>query len=136
MRLPRYGPDIKSSDKPGGTMSDEGHCNDVAPRQRHPLHGGPFRFHGFAYSYPLLNILHFPPVYSFLGCIPFVFPTWLSEGSRGRFPSLFDQQIPPLAGFYIPGYHPASVVDFRLDVRRYDSHEQESRYLRRIAYAY
>jgi hypothetical protein len=47
-----------------------------------------------------LNILHFPPVYSFLGRIPFALTTWWSEGGRSPFPSLFDQQMPPLAGFY------------------------------------
>ncbi len=48
-----------------------------------------------------LNILHFPPVYSFLGRIPFVLTTWISEGGRRPLPSLFDQQMPPLAGFYL-----------------------------------
>jgi hypothetical protein len=47
-----------------------------------------------------LNILHFPPVYSFLGRIPFALTTWFSEGGGSPFPSLFDQQTPPLAGFY------------------------------------
>ena len=47
-----------------------------------------------------LNILHFPPVYSFLGRIPFALTTWFSKGGRSPFPSLFDQQMPPLAGFY------------------------------------
>jgi hypothetical protein len=48
-----------------------------------------------------VNILHFPLVYSFLGRIPFVVTTWLSEGYRSPIPSLFDQQMPPLAGFYL-----------------------------------
>jgi hypothetical protein len=48
-----------------------------------------------------LNVLHFPPVYSFLSRIPFVLTTWFSEGGRQPFPSLFDQQMPPLAGFYL-----------------------------------
>ena len=48
-----------------------------------------------------LNILHYPPVYCFLGRIPFVLTTWFSEGGRRPFPSLFDQQMPPLAGFYL-----------------------------------
>jgi hypothetical protein len=48
-----------------------------------------------------LNILHFPPVYCFLGRIPLVLTTWFSEGGRRPFPSLFDQQLPPLAGFYL-----------------------------------
>ena len=47
-----------------------------------------------------LNILHFPPIYSFLGRIPFVLTTWFSEGGGRPFPSVFDQQMPPLAGFY------------------------------------
>jgi hypothetical protein len=48
-----------------------------------------------------INILHFPPVYSFLGRVPFVLTTWLSEGANRPLPSLFDQQTPPLAGFYV-----------------------------------
>jgi hypothetical protein len=48
-----------------------------------------------------LNILHFPPVYSFLSRIPFVLITWFSEGGRQPLPSLFAQQQPPLAGFYL-----------------------------------
>ena len=48
-----------------------------------------------------VNILHFPLVYSFLGRIPFVVATWFSEGGRRPLPSLFDQQMPPLAGFYL-----------------------------------
>ncbi|MBV8639924.1 MAG: hypothetical protein JO070_00960, partial [Verrucomicrobia bacterium] len=48
-----------------------------------------------------LNILHFPPVYSFLGRIPFVLATWFGEGVRQPLPSLFAQQRPPLAGFYL-----------------------------------
>jgi hypothetical protein len=48
-----------------------------------------------------LNILHFPPVYSLLGRIPFVLTTWFSEGGRQPLPSLFDQQMPTLAGFYL-----------------------------------
>jgi hypothetical protein len=48
-----------------------------------------------------LNILHFPLVYSFLGRIPFVVTTWFSAGHRSPIPSLFDQQMPPLAGFYL-----------------------------------
>ncbi len=48
-----------------------------------------------------LNILHFPPVYCLLGRIPFVLTTWFSEGGRQPLPSLFDQQMPPLAGFYL-----------------------------------
>jgi len=48
-----------------------------------------------------LNILHFPPVYSFLGRIPFVLATWFGEGGRQPLPSLFAQQQPPLAGFYL-----------------------------------
>jgi hypothetical protein len=47
-----------------------------------------------------INILHFPPVYSFLGRVPFVLTTWLSQGANQPLPSLFDQQTPPLAGFY------------------------------------
>jgi hypothetical protein len=48
-----------------------------------------------------LNILHFPPVYSLLGRIPFVLTTWFSEGGRQPLTSLFDQQIPPFSGFYL-----------------------------------
>jgi hypothetical protein len=48
-----------------------------------------------------LNILHFPPVYCFLGRIPFVLTTWFSEGGRQPLSSLFGQQLPPLAGFYL-----------------------------------
>jgi hypothetical protein len=48
-----------------------------------------------------LNILHFPPVYCFLGRIPFVLTTWFSEGGKEPLPSVFDQQLPPLAGFYL-----------------------------------
>jgi hypothetical protein len=48
-----------------------------------------------------LNILHFPPVYSFVGRIPFVLATWFGEGSRQPLTSLFAQQRPPLAGFYL-----------------------------------
>jgi hypothetical protein len=48
-----------------------------------------------------LNILHFPPVYCFLGRVPFVLTTWFSQGGRRPFPSLFNQQVPPLAGFYL-----------------------------------
>lgn len=48
-----------------------------------------------------LNILHFPPVYSFAGRIPFVLATWFGEGGRQPFPSLFAQQRPPLEGFYL-----------------------------------
>jgi hypothetical protein len=48
-----------------------------------------------------LNILHFPPVYCFVGRIPFVLTTWFCKGGRLPIPSLFDQQMPPLAGFYL-----------------------------------
>src|SRR5215469_11449923 len=48
-----------------------------------------------------LNILHFPPVYSLLGRVPFALTTWFSEGGRRPVPSLFDPQTPPLAGFYL-----------------------------------
>lgn len=48
-----------------------------------------------------LNILHFPPVYCFLGRVPFVLTTWFSQGGRRPFPSFFNQQVPPLAGFYL-----------------------------------
>jgi hypothetical protein len=48
------------------------------------------------------NILHFPPVYCFLGRIPFLmassFPT---VGSGGSIDSLFAQQHPTLAGLYL-----------------------------------
>jgi hypothetical protein len=48
-----------------------------------------------------INILHFPPVYCLLGRIPFVLSIWFGEGGRRPFPSLFDQQMPTLAGFYL-----------------------------------
>jgi hypothetical protein len=48
-----------------------------------------------------LNILHFPPVYSFVGRVPFVLTTWFSEGGRQPLLSVFAQQRPSLAGFYL-----------------------------------
>jgi hypothetical protein len=48
-----------------------------------------------------LNILHFPPVYSFLGRVPFVLAASFCQGDHRPLPSLLDQQMPPLAGFYL-----------------------------------
>jgi hypothetical protein len=48
-----------------------------------------------------LNILHFPPIYCFLGRIPFVLTAWIDEGGHKPLHSLLDEQLPPLAGFYL-----------------------------------
>jgi hypothetical protein len=47
-----------------------------------------------------LNILHFPPVYCFLGRIPFVIAFWLT-GDHRTLASLFAQQEPSLTGIYL-----------------------------------
>jgi hypothetical protein len=49
-----------------------------------------------------LNILHFPPVYCFLGRIPFAITSWLAgAGGHGTVQSLFEQQMPSLMGIYL-----------------------------------
>jgi hypothetical protein len=49
-----------------------------------------------------LNILHFPPVYCFLGRIPFAMASWLAgAGGHGTVQSLFEQQVPSLMGIYL-----------------------------------
>jgi hypothetical protein len=48
-----------------------------------------------------LNVLHFPPVYSFVARVPFVLTTWFGEGGRRPLVSVFAQQRPSLAGFYL-----------------------------------
>jgi hypothetical protein len=49
-----------------------------------------------------LNILHFPPVYCFLGRLPFVVTSWIA-GAGGHRPvqSLFEQQVPSLLCLYL-----------------------------------
>jgi hypothetical protein len=49
-----------------------------------------------------LNILHFPPVYCFLGRIPFVMASWLAgAGGQRIVQALFEQQVPSLLGIYL-----------------------------------
>ena len=49
-----------------------------------------------------LNILHFPPVYCFLGRVPFAVTSWLAgAGGHGTVQSLFEQQVPSLMGIYL-----------------------------------
>ena len=49
-----------------------------------------------------LNILHFPPVYCFLGRVPFAVTSWLAgAGGHGTVQSLFEQQVPSLMGTYL-----------------------------------
>ena len=49
-----------------------------------------------------MNILHFPPVYCFLGRIPFAITSWLAgAGGHGTVQSLFEQQMPSLMGIYL-----------------------------------
>ena len=49
-----------------------------------------------------LNILHFPPVYCFLGRIPFAIASWLAgAGGHWTVQSLFEQQVPSLMGIYL-----------------------------------
>jgi len=49
-----------------------------------------------------LNILHFPPVYCFLGRIPFAVTSWLAgPGGHRTVQSLFEQQVPSLIGIYL-----------------------------------
>jgi hypothetical protein len=49
-----------------------------------------------------LNILHFPPVYCFLGRVPFVVTTWLAgAGGDKTVRALLQQQVPSLPGLYL-----------------------------------
>src|SRR5208283_3424173 len=49
-----------------------------------------------------MNILHFPPIYCFLGRIPFLIAGRVAEhGSHNSLPSLFGPQQPSLAGIYL-----------------------------------
>jgi hypothetical protein len=49
-----------------------------------------------------LNILHFPPVYCFLGRIPFAVTSWLAgAGGHKTVQSLLGQQMPSLIGIYL-----------------------------------
>jgi hypothetical protein len=48
-----------------------------------------------------VNILHYPPLYSFSGRIPFVVASWIADiGVHRPFRSLFEQQQPCPAGVY------------------------------------
>jgi hypothetical protein len=49
-----------------------------------------------------VNILHYPPLYSFSGRIPFAITSWIADlGIYRPFRSIFDQQQPCLAGVYL-----------------------------------
>ena len=49
-----------------------------------------------------MNILHFPPIYCFLGRIPFLIAGRVAEhGSHNSLPPLFGPQQPSLAGIYL-----------------------------------
>ncbi len=48
------------------------------------------------------NILHFPPIYCFLGRIPFLLASWLPGGTGEAAPaSIFGEQHPTLLGIYL-----------------------------------
>jgi hypothetical protein len=48
------------------------------------------------------NIEHYPPIYSFLGRVPFFITAWMQNiGIQEPFRSIFEQQEPSLAGIYL-----------------------------------
>jgi len=50
----------------------------------------------------VINILHYPPLYCFLGRIPFLITSWLAGiGTDARLLSIFDEQGPSYQGIYL-----------------------------------